>query len=384
MSINQQITSAPPAPQRSDPNTFADKADAFVAWLESLDDELNQWADECNSTATQVNQDANTAYTSANLAKAYRDEAAAASDATVYDENTTYNYPDTVIGSDGQVYRCLGNDVLGDDPVTSTTGNWVLAIPTSPDGVTTTSISAGQSYQLDNNFLQIISAEGNDCKVILPDAITQIAGKLTYIIRCNGNYKIFLYNKDKSDIVSVLYPGKVYLITPKNTTTNAGYWESAELDAASFVAIVGEFKYIFNSATTTYISATTLSNDNVLIAYTDSGNSNYGTFCIYNKDGNQVVAPTVFNSATTGYISATTLSNDNVLIAYQDAGNSNYGTFCIYNKDGNQVVAPTVFNSATTTYISATTLSNDNVLIAYRDNGNSGYGTFRFIYKGQQ
>jgi len=55
MAINQQITSAPPAPQRSDPNTFADKADAFVAWLENLDDELNQWASECNATAEDIN-----------------------------------------------------------------------------------------------------------------------------------------------------------------------------------------------------------------------------------------------------------------------------------------------------------------------------------------
>ena len=254
----------------------------------------------------------------------------------------------------------------------------------SPAGVTVTTIPAGQSYYLDNNFLQIISAEDNDCKVILPDATTQTAGKLTYIIRCNGNYKIFLYNKEESAIVSVLYPNKVYLITPKNTTTSAGYWESAELDAASFAAIVGKFKYIFENATTDYISTTTLSNDNVLIAYRDVGNSDYGTFCIYDKNGNQVVAPTVFNSANTIYISTTTLSNDNVLIAYRDVGNSNYGTFCIYNENGNQVVAPTVFNSAATAVISATTLSNDNALIAYQDVGTSNYGTFRFIYKGQR
>jgi len=78
MAINQQITSAPPAPQRSDPNTFADKADAFVAWLENLDDELNQWASECNSTEDNIN-------TLHDETQTYKDQAQqAASDAETY------------------------------------------------------------------------------------------------------------------------------------------------------------------------------------------------------------------------------------------------------------------------------------------------------------
>ncbi|MCP4992327.1 MAG: hypothetical protein GY934_00870, partial [Gammaproteobacteria bacterium] len=86
--------------------------------------------------------------------------------------------------------------------------------------------------------------------------------------------------------------------------------------------------------------------------------------------------PTVFESASTYYTSATTLQNGNVLISYTDNGNSNYGTFVIYDPAGNEVVAPTVFESAAAYYISATTLQNGNILISYRDDGNSGYGTF--------
>ena len=315
MAINQQITSAPSAPQRSDPNTFADKADAFVAWLENLDEELNQWASECNSTQDEINQSessaqaakqdaeqardyaykwatedegiivddgvnpsGHSAYHYAQQSKRFRDEAAAASDATVYDENTTYNYPDTVIGSDGRVYRCLGNGVLGDDPVTSTSDNWILVIPQVPDGVTTTTISAGQSYQLDNNFLQIISAEDNNCKVILPDATTQTAGKLTYIIICKGFHEIYLYNNNGTSLVSSLSPNKSYLIIPEKTSSNVGYWECIEAGPIPPLYIPGQFAYIFNNAGTALISATTLSNDNVLIAYRDNGNSDYGTF----------------------------------------------------------------------------------------------------------
>ena len=134
---------------------------------------------------------------------------------------------------------------------------------------------------------------------------------------------------------------------------------------------------IFNNGVAQYISTTTLSNDNVLIAYRDIGNSNYGTFVIYDQDGNLVKNETVFNSEVTSEISTTTLSNSNVLIAYRDESNSNYGTFIIYDQDGNLVKNKTVFNSEDTRYISTTTLSNNNVLIAYYDGGNNGgYGTF--------
>jgi len=75
MAITQQITQAPPAPQRSEPDTFADKADAFVAWLEGLSDELNTWASQANSTADEVNQNANDAETFKQQAEQARDYA---------------------------------------------------------------------------------------------------------------------------------------------------------------------------------------------------------------------------------------------------------------------------------------------------------------------
>jgi len=78
------------------------------------------------------------------------------------------------------------------------------------------------------------------------------------------------------------------------------------------------------------LSTTSLTNGNVLIAYRDDTNSGYGTFVIYDSAGNLVKSETVFNSGDTSYsskISATTLTNGNVLIAYRDDTNSGYGTF---------------------------------------------------------
>ncbi|MBW2976489.1 hypothetical protein KY347_03520, partial [Candidatus Woesearchaeota archaeon] len=132
---------------------------------------------------------------------------------------------------------------------------------------------------------------------------------------------------------------------------------------------------VFESATTIFVSATALTNGNVLIAYEDGGNSNYGTLVIYDSAGNQIKAPTVFESGRAESISATALTNGNVLIAYRDHDNSDYGTFVIYDSAGNQIKAPTVFESGGIYYISATALTNGNVLIAYDDGGNSNYGT---------
>jgi hypothetical protein len=51
-------------------------------------------------------------------------------DAQVYNSGTTYNpsgytVPDCVYGSDGITYVCIGTDVIGDNPVGSSSGDWV-------------------------------------------------------------------------------------------------------------------------------------------------------------------------------------------------------------------------------------------------------------------
>ena len=87
----------------------------------------------------------------------------------------------------------------------------------------------------------------------------------------------------------------------------------------------------------------------------------------------------VFESASSSYISATYDSTNNkVVIAYSDAGNSSYGTAIVGTVSGTSISfgTPTVFESATSNYISATYDSTNNkIVIAYEDDGNSSYGT---------
>jgi len=189
----------------------------------------------------------------------------------------------------------------------------------------------------------------------------------------------------------------------------------------------------FSSASVFYTASTFDSNSNkVVICYQDGGNSSYGTAVIGTVSGYAITfgTPVVFESAATSYISATFDSDSNkVVFSYKDAGNSSYGTAIVGTVSGTsisfgtavvfQTISPITYTSATfdsnsnkvvicydnwgstgraivgtvsdtaisfgTTvvfdtgdidYISATFDSNSNkVVIAYMDGGNSSYGT---------
>jgi len=139
---------------------------------------------------------------------------------------------------------------------------------------------------------------------------------------------------------------------------------------------------VFESAGSTYISATFDSNSNkVVIAYRDGGNSGYGTAVVGTISDTSISfgTPVVFESASTFYTSATfDSSNNKIVISYRDNGNSSHGTAIVGTVSGTGISfgSPTVFNSGSTEYTSATFDSNSNkVVIAYSDQGNSSYGT---------
>jgi hypothetical protein len=138
----------------------------------------------------------------------------------------------------------------------------------------------------------------------------------------------------------------------------------------------------FEVATTVDISATYNSTNNrVVIAYRDSGNSNYGTAIVGTVSGTSISFGTavVFESAFVTQTSTTYDSTNNrVVIAYRDGGNSNYGTAIVGTVSGTSISFGTavVFESADVSDISATYNSTNNrVVIAYADVGNSNYGT---------
>lgn len=121
----------------------------------------------------------------------------------------------------------------------------------------------------------------------------------------------------------------------------------------------------------------------VVVVYQDDGgdNSRYGTAIVGTVSGTSISfgSPSIFESANTDSITASFDSNVNkVVIQYRDGANSNYGTIVFGTVNGNAITftSPTVFNTANTGANSSVFDSNSNkVIVAYQDAGNSAYGT---------
>ena len=139
---------------------------------------------------------------------------------------------------------------------------------------------------------------------------------------------------------------------------------------------------VFESAAIEYPSTTfDSSNNKVVISYDDGGNSAYGTAIVGTVSGTGISfgSAVVFESAGSTYTSATfDSSNNKVVIAYNDGGNSAYGTVIDGTVSGTSISfgSAVVFESAGSYDIAATFDSNANkIVIAYKDGGNSNYGT---------
>ena len=133
-----------------------------------------------------------------------------------------------------------------------------------------------------------------------------------------------------------------------------------------------------------YISmAYDTTNNKIVVAYRDDGNSSYGTAVVGTVTAGTISfgTPVVFESAQTN-LTQMVFDPDSgkVVIMYQDGGNSNYGTAIVGTVSGTSITfgSPTVFtgtavlnDSSSITYDT----TNDKVVIAYRDAANSNYGT---------
>ena len=137
---------------------------------------------------------------------------------------------------------------------------------------------------------------------------------------------------------------------------------------------------VFQSAAT-YPATNSVYDSNaqkVVVPY-DSGGS--GKAVVASVSGNTVThgTPVQFESGSSGYISAAfDSSNNKVVFAYYDYGNSSYGTAVVGTVSGTSITfgTPVVFSTATTSF--TTTVfdsSNNRIAIAYRDSDNSNYGT---------
>ena len=139
---------------------------------------------------------------------------------------------------------------------------------------------------------------------------------------------------------------------------------------------------VFESATVSEVAcAFDSSNNKIVIAYKDEGNSNQGTAIVGTVSGTSISfgSPVVFESGDTRYIAATfDSSNNRVVIAYRDGGNNDYGTAIVGTVSGTSISfgSSVTYTSDSSNYNSATFDSTNNkVVIAYSDGNNSYHGT---------
>ena len=172
---------------------------------------------------------------------------------------------------------------------------------------------------------------------------------------------------------------KIIIAYSDNSTSDRG---TAIVGTVSGTSISFGTAVVYNSGFTYFNSATFDSTNNkVVIAYRDDGNSQYGTAIVGTVSGTSISfgSEAVFETAEATEISSTYDSTSGkIVIAYRDKGNSSHGTAIVGTVSGTSISfgAAAVFESASTTYISSAFDSNANkVVIAYRDGGNADSGT---------
>ena len=194
--------------------------------------------------------------------------------------------------------------------------------------------------------------------------------------------EVVFNNGDTSNISSAYDSANQKVVIAYRDNANSGSG-TAIVGTVSGTSISFGSEVVFNSASTSYNSVIYDStNQKVVIAFSDNGNGGgYGTTIVGTVSGTSISfgSEVVFNSAITNYISAVYNSTDNkVVVAYSDDGNSNYGTAITGTVSGTSISfgSEVVFNSGNTNYVGSTFDStNGKVVISYNDIGNGNKGT---------
>lgn len=178
-----------------------------------------------------------------------------------------------------------------------------------------------------------------------------------------ANSRVVVFFEDIDDSNKGFYSIGVYNTNNQYTWTSPTQFTTGPIDV---------MKSVYDST-----------NDRIIFAYRDTGNSNYGTARVGSLSGNTITwgNDVVFNSADTEEISMDWDSvGERVVIGYKDAGNSDKGMFVTgtisgANKRTITFGNETVFNDSSISSLSLTFDTNaQKSLVMYSDGGTSGDG----------
>ena len=188
-----------------------------------------------------------------------------------------------------------------------------------------------------------------------------------------------LFNSAYSQYMAATFDSNSNKVVVAYLDGGQAFYGTAKVGTVSGTSISFGSAVVYESSSAPFTRMAFDSNSNkVVITYYDGANSNYGTAVVGNVSGTSISFGTavVFQASLVVYPSVTFDSNSNkIVIAYQNSGNSNYGTAIVGTVSGTSISfgSAVVFNSAFSSYESAVFDSNTNkVVVAYADGGTTG------------
>ena len=264
-------------------------------------------------------------------------------------------------------YRDQGNSNYGTAVVATVSGNSIsYGTPTVFNSATTGALSGA----FDSNSGKVVfNFEGGKSVVGTVSGTSISFGSVVTFDSSGADYTSTTFDSTNNKIV-IIY----------RDSGNSNYG-TAIVGTVSGTSISFGSEVVFNSANSPFPACSFDSNaGKIVAAYKDVGNSNYGTAIIGTVSGTSISfgSEVVFNTGNTRDISiAFDSTNNKVVIAYSDAGNSSYGTAIVGTVSGTSISfgSEVVFNQGTTSYCSASFDSSaGRVLISYSDASNSDKG----------
>ena len=193
------ITLLPTPPNRQDPSTFEDRADAFLGALPQFGDEANDLAASLNLIESNSALSATAAKTSENKAKiselnslANAQNAAASNSAPKWVSGTTYTAGQIAWSpANGRIYKRLIAGAGTTDPSLDTT-NWVLLsvvveqtdVGTLPNQVPLNQYLGDLAFQNKNSL--VIQPAASATPQQLGSAVFQLTNDTTLVIKVKG------------------------------------------------------------------------------------------------------------------------------------------------------------------------------------------------------
>ncbi len=182
----------------------------------------------------------------------------------------------------------------------------------------------------------VVNADGT-VSVVSQTSVTQSAGTAVEFHTAAEN--------SSSKIGAVVYDStnNKHVIFYRNAASSS--YGTAIVGTVSGNSISFGTPVVFESATTRFgnneHTTATFIDGKIVVVYGDGGNSQYGTAIVGTVSGTSISfgSAAVFNSGNTyeGAVVCTDTTNNKVIVAYRDEGNSNYGVACVGTVSGTSI-----------------------------------------------